>query len=281
MTPQGDMNRPKTDHWKEELERFLKSSPNRDPAELMKDLRNLGAAIGDERVEELLTANPHFLAYGPALSRAFHNAIINNEISQTRELLQQEWGRTTSFPKVASPTSTKYYYRADHMFDNLDFHDCRRMVHVGCGWMPVILFRVHDMVDSLELVGLDIVPDAVETASKLANHLGYDRVKVELEDGCSYDYRNAQIVYIVSMVSPLSVVLARIADTAPDNVRVLVGGPYELGRLWIDAVEPSIDPRFEFYGMGQVLPTALNRDVYLRRRPDALSLTGQNGQPGK
>ena len=59
-----------TSHWKNELERILKSTPDRDPADLIKALCDLAAAMGNDVADALLDANPHFFEYAPAVKQA-------------------------------------------------------------------------------------------------------------------------------------------------------------------------------------------------------------------
>lgn len=81
------------------------------------------------------------------------------------------------------------------------------------------------------------------------------------------------------MVTSKSAILSRIADTAPENVQVIVNEPYSLGVLWEEPVEPNLDPRFEVFARGKdwyadrspaigqgIGRVALSHDIYLRRK---------------
>ena len=222
--------------------------------------------MGKDSAESLLEANPKYFENRPDIKRICYEYFARNEIAQTKELLAKNISEAASFARVANPISLLVYDRSIDMFDHVNFRNCRRMVMVGCGWMPAILFHIHDKTDVPELIGLDTNPDAIETARKMAVHLGYDRVKAEVGDGCSYDYREAQIVYIVGMVSELkSAVLSRIANTAPDTVQVVLNEPHSFGHLWEEAIEPSLDRRFKITGRGAVRKNP-QRDLYLTRR---------------
>ena len=268
---------PMNSHWKEELDRILRSSQGRDPTELIEEIHELGAAMEPAEGEALLYANPHFLEHRPALQEARYEMVVRNEIAQSRQFLEQARDSPASFPEMANSFSVSIYSRTGDIFEHLNFGDCRRMILVGCGWMPVTLFHVHDKTNVPELVGLDIVPDAVATANELAKRLGYARIRAELQDGRSYDFGGAQIVYIVGMAFAKSAILSRIADTAPDDVQVLVNEPYSLGHLWHEAVEPSLDPRFEIIAKGP--GRATRRDLFLRRRAVSPSRAGRGGRP--
>ena len=208
--------------------------------------------------------------------------IVGNEVSQARQFLQQEWDDSRSITEMANAFSLANYNRSIGMFDHLDFRDFRRMVLVGCGWLPTTLFHIHEKTDVPELVGLDIIPDAIATSNQLAKRLGYDRVRTERIDGCSYDYSQAQIVYIVRMALPQLAVLSRVADTAPDNVQVVVRDSYSLGRLWGSPLESFLDPRFEVTGKGRGGGGFyLTRDVYLRRRKGSNTVNEKSEKPTK
>jgi hypothetical protein len=241
------------------------------------DIRSLAAAMGQTNAELLLNQNPELLEYRPALRQAHYEIYARHEIAQARQLLQQNWDGPPSFTERANSVSVRVYNRAGDMFGHLDFRNCRRVVLVGCGWVPVTLFYFSDNTDVSELVGLDVNPDAIAAANELARHLGYGRVTAELQNGASYNYGETPIVYVVGMTSPKAAVLSRIADTAPDNVQVIVGEPYSLGLLWGEALGPTLDPRFEVIARGPER-AVLSRDLYLRRRPAPPVVAGRNNR---
>lgn len=255
----------KTNQWKEKLERLIGSLPTRDPDDFFKEICDLGVGIGDDAGEALLDDNPDLFEHAPALRRAYYQRVTNNDIAETQRLLQREWDGPTHFKDVAGAPRLVDYNRSLDMFEHLDFSNCRCLVSVGCGRVPFTVFHVHEKTTIPEIIGLDILPEAIEAADALAARLGYGRMRTELRDGRSYDYSKAQIVYIAGMVSPKSAVLSRIIGTAPDDVEIVVREPYSLARLWLESIEHSLDPRLEVFGTGRG-HWSLNRDVYLKRR---------------
>jgi hypothetical protein len=259
------MIQPEINQWKQKLEHVLASSRDRDPEDLFKDLRDLGAALGDDAADALLESYPDLFGFSRTLADLNHQRVIARDIAETKRLLRKDLTGPVLFGDVADRTTSVNFNRSDDMFSRLKRDDCRRLVMVGCGRLPFTMFNVHDKTEIPEIVGLDILPEAIEIASRLARRLGYERVKTELRDGRSYDYSNTQIVYIAAIVSPKSAVISRIGDTAPEGVRIVVREPYSLARMWLESIEQSLDPRFEVTGMGTKSPN-MNRDVYLRRR---------------
>jgi hypothetical protein len=258
-------DRPMTVQLQNELERILELTISRDASDVMRELWGLCSTVDVEGAELLLATQPKLLDHRPVITRAFNEMVVAQEISQARQLLQRKLKGSESFAEIATAISLYSYERSADMFDYLDFRECRQLVLVGCGWVPATLFYVHDKTNISELVGLDVVPHAVETANELAQRLGYTRVRAEPQNGSTYDYGQAQIVYVVGMVGETkSAVLARIADTAPGNVQVMLNEPYSLGRIWSSAVEPSLDGRFYVAKRGQGRATRRNLLLKLR-----------------
>jgi len=268
---------PELGAWKRELEQILGSLPGRTPTELINAIRDLGIAMGHDTGEALLETYPEILSHRPALTAAFGKMVQAQDAAEIRQMLDQDLSGPASFGRIAAgKTSTGVlsskdaYNRLDEVFDHVDFDNCHRAVMVGCGGRPFTMFRIHDQTAVPEIIGLDIVPEAVETANRLAAKLGYAGMRAELCDGCDYDYGEAQVVYIASMVSPKAAVVSRIADTAPDNVQIVLWEPVSLGRLWAENAERTLDPRLEVIGRTSISRN-MTRDVFVARRGDSSS----------
>ena len=254
------------------IDRIVADHGGRPPEELIKEIYNLARPIGEAGGDALLDRHPELFEHRPRLTRAYHATVVGKEIAEIERILPQIGKRPMSFAEIASSRTMVTYNRVGEMFAAIDFGKCRRLVMVGCGRVPAAIFHVHDRTDIPEIVGLDIIPEAVSGARSLLTHLGYSRATAEVCDGTSYDYAGAGIVVIANMVSPKAEVVSRIADTGPEEVRVVVRDPLSLGRLWSDSAESSLDPRFEVIGKGDGQEHwSLSRDVYLRRRGSALT----------
>lgn len=264
-----------TSAWKDELERLLVSLQGRTPTELINGIRDLGIAMGHDTGEALLGTHPELFSHRPALTAAFGKMVQAQDAAEIKQMLDEDLNGPASFGQIAAGKTTigvlsskDAYNRLDEVFDHVDFSQCHRAVMVGCGGRPFTMFRIHDQTPVAEIIGLDIVPEAVETANKLAAKLGYVRMRAELCDGCDYDYGEAQVVYVASMVSPKAAVVSRIADTAPANVQIVLWEPFSLGRLWAESAERTLDPRLEVIGRTSVSRN-MTRDVFVSRRGDS------------
>ena len=261
------MSRLLTNRWKDDLERLLNSSHDSDPGDLIKELCALASAMGNDAAEALLDAHPSFFDYAPALTRINYQRVLTKDTAEAQHILRQDILRPTPFRDVTSGAMAVGYDRGGDMFDQIEVSDRRRLVMVGCGSIPTTIFHVHDKTNIPEIVGLDIVPEAIEMTRVLAERLRYSRVRAELHNGLSYDYSQAQIVFVANMVSPKASVVSRIADTAPEDVQIIVREPLSLGRLRAERIDQEIDPRLEVTRRGKASGFgAVSRDVYLRRR---------------
>ena len=246
------------------LKSLLASLRDHDPSFVITEIRRLAGEMADGEGDALLAAEPHLLRYRSTLRPLYREVIAENEKSKVREILASNSERPIRISSIEDPILRHVYSRSGAMSHHLDLNDCRRIVLVGCGWIPVTLFYFHDSSPAQELIGIDVLAEAIETAGVMARSFGYERVQFELANGLDYDFRDALIVYVVGVVTDKAGVLSRIADTAPENVQVVVNEPYSLGNLWHEAIEPHIDRRFEIAERGPGKGTL--RNLLLRRR---------------
>jgi hypothetical protein len=272
MSGTGAQEGTKIAEWKADIERILANSADKAPGDLIEELCGLATAMGDDAAEEVLAANPGLFNHADALKRANFERIIRQDVNETRRLLAGTWASRVRFPDVASPRRVLSYNRSREMFDLIDFRDCQRAVMVGCGSLPFTMYHIEDRTDVPDIVGLDILPDAIATAKELSEKLGYARVRFELHDGQTYDFRDAQVVYIASTVTPKRAVMSRIAETASAGTRIISRDPYSLARLWVEDSEGHRDPRIDVAGHGDGI-WSLTRDVYFRRRSNSGAAT--------
>lgn len=259
-----------TDYWWGRLEPILASSEGRDADELITEICDLGAEIGNDAGEALLEAHPELFEYKPTLIKVFEQMVIEKDAVMAKLWLDREFDGPVSYLDVADDYAKSVYKRPSATFDHVNFRECARAVMIGCGPNPFTIVHIHDMTEVPEIIGLDIVPEAVATTNALADKLGYDRMRAELCDGCDYDFSEAQVIYVASMLARKAAVLSRIIATAPDNVQIVVREPCSIGRLWSESVVHSIDERMEIFNYGPVSRT-LTRDVFMRRQGQSIS----------
>jgi hypothetical protein len=172
-------------------------------------------------------------------------------------------------PSIASAFGRVTYDRVGEALTLVDFRSCRRFVVVGGGPFPAAALRIRDDTRVPEIVALDVDPEAVALGRRLASHLRDGRLRVDHEDGASYDYRDADVVYVANHVTPKDAVLRRMCDTARPSVRVLLREPAGVGRLVAERASHRLPGGFAVLGVGTPNPTFLSRHVLLGRTAHA------------
>jgi hypothetical protein len=221
--------------------------------------------MGDDAAEALLARHPQLFELAKPLAEASLRRLDRLEIAETEHLFAQRFDKPLPFADIASDHAVGTYRRLGSMVDFIDFRDCRRVVMVGCGRIPYTNFYMHDHSEVPEIVGIDSRPEVIEVANRLIPWLGYTRIRAEVGDGRSYDFRQAQVVFSTTYVSGKAAMLSRIADTAPENVQIAVREPYSLGRLWAESCRLESEPRLELVARGTG-SSLLSRGLYLKRR---------------
>jgi len=251
---------------KQKLEVLVGSLPNRDPGDLIVDIARLATLAGNDACEALLAAHPEFFDARPILTEANFRRVRQKDVAAVEELLRLRPEHPFVIRDLLSESGRGPYDRVSDMFDCVDFSQCRRLVMVGCGPNPSTIFHIYDKTQIPEIIGLDTLPFAIEMTRAIIERLGLSRVQAELCDGTTFDFAKADVVFVANMVSPKAAVLTRIADTAPENVQIVLREPHSFGRLWAESGEQELDHRLEV--LDRPRPSdyvTLSRDVFIRR----------------
>jgi len=246
------------------LHEVLSSPADRDTFDLIRAIDGVAEAAGPEVAAQLLDREPDLWNVRPTLLSDFNSYIAHMETVETKKLLATDIPAPVSFRAFATPNALGMFTRLEALASHVTRPGMRRIVMVGCGWRPVTMFYLHEATDAQEIIGLDVVPDAVETSSALAHKLGYDRMQTVLCDGATYDYAGVDLVYIASMVAHKREVIAQVLATAPEDVRLALWEPIGLGRLWLESSAPDEISGIEIIGRGPVVRQS--QDVFAKRR---------------
>jgi len=196
----------------------------------------------------------------------FHADLIYAlEAAEAQALLAYAPRPGLGYRDVAGHEGAASYDRVADMFTHVDFSNCRRFVLVGAGELPMTALHIHDRTAVAHIDCLDKRPEAVRSIEALAAWLGSDRLRALRFDGAQYDYSHADVIFVANMVRPKQVILARILDTAPDHVRIVLRDPYSLGLLWAEEGGAALDPRASIVARGPG-SRFLSRNLFLARR---------------
>lgn len=231
----------------------------------LEEFLHLAASVTQGDWQKLLADNPMLLRNEKKLKHAYGQYISEQELAEAEEILS----RNHDIPANASTSfleafGTRVYQRVSDMFSRVDLSVCRRFVMVGCGPLPGTLLHVLDSTNVPHIVGLDTDKAAVAMANRLIERFGLTRVQVVHGDGRIYDYKNADMVYIANLVRGKSEVLRRVADTAGENIDVVLRDPYFVGSILTESGVKDLDSRFILVGHGERAPEFWSRHIFLR-----------------
>lgn len=156
------------------------------------------------------------------------------------------------------------YQRVKELLVLADLGACRRLVMVGCGAFPATLLWFSDQLPAIDYIGLDIDPDCVELANRLAAALGRHNLRFTTIDGSDFDYSGADFVYVANQVVPKRTVLERLLQYATPQLQVVVREPTHLGELLATPVRPDLPAGFAIRASGPVSQAFLSYDLLLR-----------------
>ncbi len=224
-------------YWLNRLDDVMTDMTHSTSLSLLDAVANLGREMGTETADALLADHPSLFDFAPRLEAAFYEYAVASEDNEIRRLRSMKLTGPVAFCDVMSETVTNTYNRVSDIFGWLDFTGCERFVMVGCGQLPVSALHVHDRTNVGEVICIDVRPDAVSDVDFLAGKLGMDNLRATACDGKDFNYRGAQVVYVANMVKGKTAVVARILETAPEDVQIVVRSPAGLGRLWTEALD--------------------------------------------
>jgi hypothetical protein len=205
--------------------------------------------------------------------RSFHAAFFS--LSQKRYLAIKErraterllsLGRGADLPveAVLDGFDRSAYERVRDLKVLVDFRTCRTVVMVGSGAFPATLLWLRDHFPELCYCGLDIDPECVAMANKLATSIGADNMRFILADGTAYGFDGADFVYIANHVVPKRGVLEQIARN-PSVRQVVVREPTRHGELLAETVRYNLPDAFIIAAAGEESGQFLSYDLALRR----------------
>ena len=157
------------------------------------------------------------------------------------------------------------YNRVVDMFELDDFASCQQLVMVGCGPFPMTALHIVKKYPNIKIDALDIDCSAVDTAQKLIDCLGLnDNIRLYHNNGLTFDYSEASIVYVANLVRPKSAVLQKIHLCCKSNTLVVLRDPTKTGDIYAESGLSSIDDSFSVEGFGCDDETFHSRHVFLR-----------------
>ncbi len=223
-------------------------------------LSQLFETVSDHEAASLL-ASSEVGQVAAAVGKAYRRWVSAREEQDAQRLAQSKRHLVDEDDGFARRT----YTRVQDLFVRESFEGVSNFVMVGCGPLPATLLQVLERTRVTRVLGLDVRSEAVRAAATLLS--GYaERVALLRRDGSDFDYAAWDFVYVANLVENKAGVLAQIARTAPQHVRVVVREPVGLGALVAEHGESSLPAGFEIRHFGPREPRFASRHMFLERR---------------
>jgi hypothetical protein len=246
------------------IEALFEARQANDSNRTMEQLLQIGREIGSDFGEHLIDRFPRLMALAPAAARHYYDYISQHELAEANALLAHGPEGRFHYGAFAQPFGKHNYDRVRDMFDTVDFRKCHRFVLIGCGPLPMTLYHVHDRTAVPHLIAVDVDAQAVELVTRTVLAFRLKRISTHTGAGESYDFSDADVIYVANLVRPKKTVLDRIAETAPRGAVVVLRDPFSLGRLLTDRGMDHVGGRIEVMGHGPSELSHFSRHVFLR-----------------
>ncbi len=162
------------------------------------------------------------------------------------------------------PFAVEAYSRVADMFSWSDFETCKQFIMIGCGPLPVTLLHVADKCPDINILGIDIDNESIEMAKRVVRRLGLQTIELQHNDGISYVYSGASIIYVANLVFPKAEVLKQISRSAEPGSLVILRDPTKNGSHLADVGFDAIDESYSIEGMGIENEMFQSKHVFLR-----------------
>ena len=189
------------------------------------DLSEAFETVSDSEAEQLLR-RPEVQEVASAVGRAYRRWVFERELRDVRRLLDSGGALSDEPDGFAKRT----YTRVADLFEGERFTGVARFVMVGCGPLPATMLHVLERTSVPVAVGIDTQVRAVQAAQALLEHHA-ERVEVVRAQGAEFDFSGSDFVYVANLVEDKQAVLERIAETAPETVRITLRQPVGLGEV--------------------------------------------------
>lgn len=137
----------------------------------------------------------------------------------------------------------------------------KTVVCVWSGSMPETMLYLYENTDAVKIIWLDNNYEAVFISGELIRNLWLTTVEILYADGRTYDYKDADIVYIPAFPFPKNEIVSRIIATSKDSVEILVDQSKMLRKMLYDDISIELHPRLKIEAIFNVDTVNAKRDI--------------------
>lgn len=117
------------------------------------------------------------------------------------------------------------YIRKWNDLKNVDLSWEKTLVMVGCWPFPETILYMYENTPLKKVIWLDYSNEAIYMAWEIIRFLWFEDITLRYHDGCTYDYKEADIVYIASFVELKEEIIEQVIKTWKKTVQILLRQP--------------------------------------------------------
>lgn len=230
------------EQFKNELEQYPYGYKQREFFAIMENLHAFLAKIDNEEVCEMVIHSERYGKYESFFRHQNDYFMRAIETVEALDIISNNVGVQSSLQDLISMKYLRQLFlNKGQELQLLDFKNAKKMVLVGSGPLPHTSLYVYENTTIPQIIGLDYNEEAIYISSRFIENLGFnDRIHLECIDGCKYDYKDADIVYIAGFVRPKYKVLEQIANTSTNpSLQILVDSTSGMKKLLFEDINPN------------------------------------------
>lgn len=219
---------------------------------MMEKLVDKAGTISAEDWQQMIVTDPSLQSTRSWLAGPYCEYICIKEAEEAPPFLKRISDAGSSFNvESLTPWGVSAYTRVRDLFDHVDLSDCKHLIMIGSGTLPVTIMHIHERTRIPQLTAVDTDPNAIANAKALWHILAWDRIQMLCCDGLAVDYTTADAIYIANLVSPKRDVLELIGEQVKSGTQVIVRDAVGIGEIFAERVEGSVPSCFQVKGFGE------------------------------
>lgn len=232
------------DSYKERLELFDYIHHKEEFFWVMKSFRNFFAGIDDQRLCDIFFHSKHYQGYKNFFREKNDYYMRAIESVEAISIMTKWIHWTDKFMDFIDidQIRDRYYRKADDI-RSIDFSDAKVMIVVWSWPMPETMLYIYENTNIEKMIWIDNNYEAIYIAWEMVSSLWLENISLLYADWVTFDYSEADVIYIPAFVNPKKDVLDRIWETSKDTVQILVGNSLYMNRVLYDLVPSDIHPR--------------------------------------
>ena len=169
---------------------------------IMNNFWEFAASMNDKEAYEYFEHSQYFTKYRSFFSSREQYYVRTIEAIEAVNIMTKSFKENINFYDLLERKMAKEnYLKTSYEIEMMDLEGSKQLVMVGCGPLPETVLYLYENTELDEIIGLDYNQEAVYMGGEMLNSVGNtSRVKLIHCDGLKYDYKDADIIFVVPVI---------------------------------------------------------------------------------